>query len=245
MSPTSAFGNLLTQYRARKPGLTQTRLAILAGYDPPLVTRMCQGKKELTGPSGRDRALRLMVVLCDEGVLATQAEANALLQAAGMPPLYQGAATEAALLRRLKAAASAPSPVLRRTNLSAPLTRFIGRQHQMDELKRLLNPHPGPPLEEGEAATRLLTLTGRVAWAKHAWHWRPGGRSRLEAGHIWHFPTAYGWSNWRPSPTLHCCPKPSWPPSTCRNIQIARPGKSCWRTWQTSDYCSSSTTAST
>ena len=76
MSPTSAFGNLLTQYRARKPGLTQTRLAILAGYDPPLVTRMCQGKKELTGPSGRDRALRLMAVLCDEEVLATMKDTN-------------------------------------------------------------------------------------------------------------------------------------------------------------------------
>ena len=60
------FGDLLTQYRARKHGLTQARLARLAGYHPPLVTRMCQGKKELTGPSGRERVVRLISVLRDQ-----------------------------------------------------------------------------------------------------------------------------------------------------------------------------------
>jgi hypothetical protein len=35
------FGDLLTQYRARKHGLTQARLAMVAGYDPPLVTKLC------------------------------------------------------------------------------------------------------------------------------------------------------------------------------------------------------------
>ena len=31
--PRHPFGELLAQYRARKPGLTQTRLAELSGYD--------------------------------------------------------------------------------------------------------------------------------------------------------------------------------------------------------------------
>jgi len=43
------FGDLLRQYRARKSHLTQTRLAELAGYDQAVLTRMSQGKKDLTG----------------------------------------------------------------------------------------------------------------------------------------------------------------------------------------------------
>ena len=43
-----SFGNLLSQYRDRKHGLSQTRLAQLAGYHPAVLVRMCQGKKDLT-----------------------------------------------------------------------------------------------------------------------------------------------------------------------------------------------------
>ena len=75
------FGDLLRQYRARKAGLSQTHLAGLAGYDRAVVARMCQGKKDLTGPSGRERVVRLIDVLHDEGVLSTLNEANALLTA--------------------------------------------------------------------------------------------------------------------------------------------------------------------
>ena len=53
------FGNLLLQFRARKPGLSQARLAQMAGYDPAVLARMCAGKKDLTGPSGRDRVVRV------------------------------------------------------------------------------------------------------------------------------------------------------------------------------------------
>jgi hypothetical protein len=49
------FAELLTQYRQRKPGLTQTHLAELAGYDQAILVRMCQGKKDLTGSSGHER----------------------------------------------------------------------------------------------------------------------------------------------------------------------------------------------
>ena len=135
MSPASAFGDLLRQYRARKPNLTQTRLAELAGYDQAVLTRMSQGKKDLTGPSGRERVIRIIASLREEGALTTQAEANALLKAAGMSPLYEGQPTELSLLRALKPDASvqtqpmvAPIKTPRKSNLPAQLTSFFGRE---------------------------------------------------------------------------------------------------------------------
>ena len=80
------FGELLAHHRARSPGLTQKHLAELAGYDPSILVRMCQGKKDLTGPSGRDRVLRLIETLLDQHALSSLEEANALLFAAGAPP---------------------------------------------------------------------------------------------------------------------------------------------------------------
>ena len=96
------FGDLLRQTIARKHGLTQTRLAHLIGYDQAVLTRMAQGGKDLTGPSGRERVVLIIAALRDEGVLHTQAEANALLKAGGMSPLYDGQPVEAELLRALK-----------------------------------------------------------------------------------------------------------------------------------------------
>src|SRR5262249_9609269 len=134
------FGDLLRQYRARKGGLSQTRLAQLAGYDQAILVRMAQGKKDLTGPSGRDRVVRLVAVLHEEGVVTTLEEANALLRAAAMPPLFGGQPAEQALITALKADAETATATLpvhdsneptetapaRWTNLPAPLTRFIG-----------------------------------------------------------------------------------------------------------------------
>jgi predicted transcriptional regulator len=37
------FGNFISQFRARKHGLTQARLAEMAGYDPAVIARMCAG----------------------------------------------------------------------------------------------------------------------------------------------------------------------------------------------------------
>jgi predicted ATPase len=96
------FGDLLSQYRARKHGLTLARLANLAGYDKAVFVRMGQGQKDLTGPSGRERVVRIIGVLRDEGVLTTLDEANALLKAAGMPPLYPDYPDEATLMQRLE-----------------------------------------------------------------------------------------------------------------------------------------------
>ena len=137
------FGELLRQYRARKPGLTQGRLADAAGYDPAIVARMAQGKKDLTGPSGRERVVRIIEVLRDEGALRTLAEANALLAAAEQPPLYEGLPAERALVQSLRP----ELPRKRRARSSAlrfappaPLTGLIGREREVDELVEMLSP---------------------------------------------------------------------------------------------------------
>ncbi len=140
------FGELLAQYRARKPGLTQTRLAELAGYNQAILVRMGQGKKDLTGPSGRERVVRLIETLADQSALTTLDEANALLLAADMPPLFERNLNEARLITRLSRLP--PGQRVRRTNLPAPLTSFVGRAQEIAEARRLLG------------LTRLLTLTG-------------------------------------------------------------------------------------
>lgn len=147
------FGELLKQYRRRKPGLSQERLAHRIGYDEAVLVRMSQGKKDLTGPSGRDRVIRLIEALHDEGTLHTQTEANALLAAAALPPLYVGIPVERMLLQNLRpdaAAAALPtgqlSPI--RYTLPAPVSSFIGREHDIAEIAYRFK------------STRLLTLTG-------------------------------------------------------------------------------------
>ncbi|MEO6063875.1 MAG: NB-ARC domain-containing protein, partial [Thermoflexales bacterium] len=143
--PRHPFGELLTQYRRRKPGLTQTRLAELSGYDQAILVRMCQGKKDLTGPSGRERVVRLIETLADQGALTLLEEASALLLAADMTPLFERQPNEARLMARLSRT-QAGQP--RRTNLPASLASFVGRADEIAEVRRLLG------------ATRLLTLTG-------------------------------------------------------------------------------------
>jgi predicted ATPase len=140
------FGELLAQYRARKLGLTQTRLAELADYDQAVLVRMAQGKKDLTGPSGRERVVRLIETLADQGALTTLDEANGLLMAADMPPLFEKQPAEARLLARLARASA--SHRVRRTNLPAPLSSFVGRIQEVSDVRRLLS------------EARLVTLTG-------------------------------------------------------------------------------------
>lgn len=149
MPTTSAFGDLLKSYRRRKPGLTQKRLAHMTGYNEAVLARMVRGKKDLTGPSGRDRVVQLIDVLCTEGVLSKLAEANALLDAASMPPLYAGLPLERQLISRLKAPDYMPVPA-RIVNLPKPLTELIGRTEDLDVLLKMLR----------RPETRLLTLVG-------------------------------------------------------------------------------------
>ena len=142
------FGELLAQYRCRRPGLTQTRLAAFAGYDQAVLVRMCQGKKDLTGPSGRERVVRLIETLVDRGAVTLLDEANALLLSAEMSPLFERQPNESRLITRLSKLSLGER--VRRTNLPAPLTSFVGRAHEVAEVRRLLD------------ATRLLTL---IRWA--------------------------------------------------------------------------------
>jgi hypothetical protein len=101
MSHAHAFGNLLKQLRSRVPGLTQARIAALAGYDPAVITRMAKGQQDLTGPQTRARVLRVIQALDEAGALRGLEEANALLAAANLSPLIEASDGEARLLQRL------------------------------------------------------------------------------------------------------------------------------------------------
>jgi predicted ATPase len=140
------FGELLRQHCQRKPGLTQNRLAGLAGIHPSVIARMCVGAKDLTGPSGRDRVLRLIDTLAEQGALATIGEADSLLAAASMPPLFAGQRAEAQTILRLSGRRA--SHKVRRTNLPAQVSSFVGRAAEVAEIRALLG------------HTRMLTLTG-------------------------------------------------------------------------------------
>ena len=150
---THPFGELLKQYRKRKPGLSQARLAHHIGYDEAVLVRMSQGKKDLTGPSGRDRVVSLIEILRIEGVLSTLDEANALLATAGLPPLYAGISVERKLIQALRSTtirghtsvSQAPTP---HYTLPAPVSSFIGRDHEVADVTHLLR------------SARLITLTG-------------------------------------------------------------------------------------
>lgn len=50
------FGDLLSQQRRRKQGLSQSKLAEGILQDPSIIGRMCKGKR-LTGPQARGIAL--------------------------------------------------------------------------------------------------------------------------------------------------------------------------------------------
>lgn len=142
------FGELLKQYRRRKPGLTQQRLAHRIGYDEAVLVRMSQGKKDLMGPSGRDRVVRLIETLHDEGVLHTLDEANALLATAQLPPLYGGIPIEHALIQILVPGVESALSVSTGYSLPSPASSFIGREDELTTIAHIMQ------------SARLVTLTG-------------------------------------------------------------------------------------
>jgi predicted ATPase len=150
------FGELLKGYRQRKRGLSQERLAHMIGYDQAVLVRMSQGKKDLTGPSGRDRVVSLIEALRQENALHTLDEANKLLAAATLPPLYDGLPLERALIRVLlpsnkqdqAASALTAQRTIWRFNLPAPVASFIGRTSEIEDVVHMLK------------TARLVTLTG-------------------------------------------------------------------------------------
>lgn len=155
------FGDLLTQHLHRKRGLNQSQLAAGILQPPSVISEMSQGKR-LTGAQARKRVIAMITWLQQQGVLETLDEANALLNAAGMPPLQEEAVADALILRDLSALVGqqqrqAPrgpqSPQLALEhlagdNLPKQLTPFIGRTDQIVRLAELMQAH------------RLLTLTG-------------------------------------------------------------------------------------
>lgn len=151
------FGDLLSQFLHRKHGLSQSKLA--DGVDLPrtVIGLMCQGQR-LTGHLARERVVSIVRWLYQQQVLTAQAEANALLAAAGMANLNPANPDEARLLKRLAATPALPparpsqpeKSAVRPPVLPQRVTSFIGREYEIEEIEELL----AMPL------TRLLTLTG-------------------------------------------------------------------------------------
>ena len=145
------FGDRLSQHLHRKHGLSQSKLADGILQDPSIIGKMCKGQR-LRGPQARTRVLMIINWLREQAALETVSEANRLLAAAGMAALHEGEPTEQMLLQQLAAhALPSSSPVtapIRRTNLPALLTSFVGRQQELAELAQLVGDK------------RLVTLTG-------------------------------------------------------------------------------------
>jgi predicted ATPase/transcriptional regulator with XRE-family HTH domain len=127
----STFGEML-RYLRRRARLTQKELGIAVGFSDAQITRLESGQR-LPDPL--------------------------TVQARFVPAL--GLAEDSAAARRLVALASAASdeswnplptqpapPGPKRTNLPAPLTRFVGRERELREVQRLLD------------VSRFVTLTG-------------------------------------------------------------------------------------
>lgn len=91
-----SFGDLLKRYLNRKHGLSQSKLAEAVYVDPAVITRMCQGKG-----LNRDRILDIIVWFQQQAVFESVAEANALLQAAGLAELDSKQPGEVEILRKL------------------------------------------------------------------------------------------------------------------------------------------------
>ncbi len=154
------FGTLLAQIRNRKPGLSQAKLARLIGYDPAVIARLVQGHRDLLGPTSRDKVLRVIDGLRQSGALHSLDDANALLMAAGMPPLFAGSREDAVLLKKLSA-----SLVDTFASLPTPLTGLLGRETELAELAELLRHNRlitliGPP---GVGKTRLAIEVCKLA----------------------------------------------------------------------------------
>jgi non-specific serine/threonine protein kinase len=124
IAPSPPFGTVLRAYR-QAAGLSQEALAERAGLSMRAISDLERGRRLRPYPHTvrqLARALRL-----------TSAE-RVRLEVAGRPPV--------------DAAASDMTGDPPRTNLPAPVTSFIGREREMNDIARQL------------AATRLLTLTG-------------------------------------------------------------------------------------
>jgi hypothetical protein len=114
------FGDLVTQHLSRKHGLSQNKLAEGVDQDPAVVSAMCNGRR-LTGHQARERVLAVVRWFSEQGVLDTRAEADALLEAAGMARLRPDRRAEADLLNVLPRSQPLPD--------NRPIDATQGRPH--------------------------------------------------------------------------------------------------------------------
>ncbi len=118
------FGDLIKQHLSRKHGLSQNKLARGIGQDPAVITKMCQGKR-LSGIQARERVAAIIDWLHQEEALSYLAEANALLEAAGMAQLNADLPPEAKLIERLPTKTKHGRPTTPITNTRVqPLFRY-------------------------------------------------------------------------------------------------------------------------
>lgn len=158
------FGDLLTQHLHRQHGLSQSKLALGIDQDPAVISAMCRGAR-LRGSGARERVVRIIGWLREQGVLANVTEAEALLAAADMTGLRAADPEEAALLQALVRPAPPrqfPDPAVPQyapphfaagattppASLPASLTSFVGREEACDTVRTLLR------------ESRLVTLLG-------------------------------------------------------------------------------------
>ncbi len=152
---THEFGHLLTQHLHRKHGLSQAKLAAGIWQDPAVIARMCKGER-LQGVQARERIVAIIGWLHAQSVLSSLADADALLEAAGMSGLSSKKQSEARLLEDLDRTpahgdqlASKPSQLQPTPhNLPRQTTSFIGREDELVDVAYLLE------------LSSLLTLTG-------------------------------------------------------------------------------------
>ena len=130
------FGDRVTQHLSRRHGLSQNKLAEGVDQDPAVISAMCNGRR-LTGRQARERVLAIIGWLVEQEVLDTRAEADALLEAAGMARLHPDRPAEARLLEALpqdRLPAVPPGLGLENLGMKAPtppgrgLERVRGRQ---------------------------------------------------------------------------------------------------------------------
>ncbi len=124
----ATFGEMLC-YLRKRARLTQRELGIAVGYSEAFITRL-EGNNRRPDPATVQTRFITALDLAHEPQLAQQLIDLAMLSRAARPT-----------------AADAP-PLVTRTNLPAPLTRFIGRQHELGSVIEMAR------------TMRMITLTG-------------------------------------------------------------------------------------
>jgi predicted ATPase/transcriptional regulator with XRE-family HTH domain len=163
MASFGSFGELL-RYLRRRARLSQRELSIAVGYSESQISRL---ENNQSAPDTATLAALFVPALLLEDEPETAARLLELAAAVREAPTTQRA-SEAALNRQSLAA----SPHL--TNLPIQLTSFIGREHEMAEVKRLLAHSPlvtligvggsGKTRLALQVATELLTRYPDGVW---------------------------------------------------------------------------------